>query len=557
MEECLKLKTSNCRNCYKCIRSCPVKSIKFSNNQAHIISKECILCGKCFVVCPQGAKEIRNDIAVVKNLIASSRPVVVSLAPSFVANYEGKTIKAMEKALMKLGFASAEETAAGAAVVAKEYDELVKEKSNDVIISSCCHTVNLLIQKHYPQALPYIAQVDSPMLAHAKIIKERQPNAYVVFIGPCISKKDEIVKYPNIVDAVLTFEELTSWFKMENIEILDDIDSSEKLTARFFPTSGGVLKTMKKESNEYTYLTVDGIGNCKAALQDIIDGNLKNCFIEMSACNGSCINGPAMDVNCRLPVTRYVSINKYAGSDDATCSLSRENLKKNIAYLGINESLPSEDEIKQILKSMGKISKLDELNCGSCGYNTCREKAIAVYQGKASVSMCLPFLKEKAESFSDNIISYTPNGIIVVDEDLKIQLVNEAACKIINLQSPDFCIGEHIVKILNPKPFVEVLYDGGKVKNQHVYLAEYKKYVEITVAHDKNFHILICIMRDITQEEKEKSKKDAISQQTIEVTDKVIDKQMRIVQEIASLLGETAAETKVALTKLKESLKDE
>lgn len=557
MDSSLRLKPANCRNCYKCIRSCPVKSIKFENNQAHIIEKECVLCGKCFVVCPQGAKEIRNDVAMVKKLIDSGKPVIVSLAPSFIANYKGKTIKAMENALLKLGFAGVEETAIGASIVADEYDRIVGNNDQDIVISTCCHSINLLIQKHYTDALPFVAKVTSPMLAHGKVIKENNKDAYVVFIGPCISKKDEIIQYPGIVDAVLTFEELTEWLKEENIEITDDVDSKIKLKSRFFPTTGGILKTMAKDNPNYTYLAVDGIGNCIAALEDIIAGKLKNCFVEMSACNGSCINGPAMDKNYRLPVSRYVDVSKYAGEDKTTHTLSKEQLAKTISYKKSQDALPSEEKILEILHEMGKTNKNQELNCGSCGYNTCREKAIAVYQGKANLSMCLPFLKEKAESFSGNIVSHSPNGIIVVNDDLKIQLINQAACSIVNLHSANVCIGEHIVKIINPKPFIEVLYDNKKIKDERLYLAEYRKYVEMTIAHDKNYHILICIMRDITEEEKQKEKKVEISQQTIEVTDKVIEKQMRIVQEIASLLGETTAETKVALTKLKESLKDE
>ena len=101
MPNCLTFKKSNCKNCYKCIRHCPVKAIRFSGNQAHIIGNECILCGQCFVVCPQNAKEITSELEKVKVLLQTGEPVVVSLAPSFIANYHGVGIHAMREALKK------------------------------------------------------------------------------------------------------------------------------------------------------------------------------------------------------------------------------------------------------------------------------------------------------------------------------------------------------------------------------------------------------------------------------------------------------------------------
>ena len=211
MSNCLTLKKSNCKNCYKCIRHCPVKSIRFSANQAHIINNECILCGHCFVVCPQNAKEITSEIEKVKVLLQLDNPIVVSLAPSFAVNYENVGINGMRNALKQLGFYDVEETAIGATIVKKEYDRILNEEDRDVVISSCCHSINLLIQKYFPQQLPYLADVLSPMQAHALDIKKRIPNAKVVFIGPCVAKKDEAEYYEGIVDAVLTFEELTKW----------------------------------------------------------------------------------------------------------------------------------------------------------------------------------------------------------------------------------------------------------------------------------------------------------------------------------------------------------
>ena len=247
MAKCLTLKKSNCKNCYRCIRNCPVKSIRFSGNQAHIVGDECILCGQCFVVCPQNAKEIVDETEKVKVMLLSGDPVVVSLAPSFIANYAGVGIESVREALKKLGFYDVEETAIGATIVKREYDRMLEEDGKDIIISSCCHSINLLIQKYFPKELEYLADVVSPMMAHCLDIRRRIPNAKTVFIGPCVAKKDEAEHYEGVVDAVLTFEELTNWLKAENIELKKEIVPNEESLARFFPTTGGVLRTMEKK----------------------------------------------------------------------------------------------------------------------------------------------------------------------------------------------------------------------------------------------------------------------------------------------------------------------
>ena len=559
MPNCLTLKKSNCKNCYKCIRHCPVKAIRFSGNQAHIIGNECILCGQCFVVCPQNAKQIVDETEKVRVLLQSGNPVVVSLAPSFVANYDGVGINAMRDALQKLGFYDVEETAIGATIVKKEYERMLKEDERDIIITSCCHSINLLIQKYFPAELEYLADVVSPMQAHCMDIKKRFPNAKTVFIGPCVSKKDEAEHYEGIVDAVLTFEELTQWLKEENIGLKKEIDSEPESRARFFPTTGGILKTMTQDAPGYTYLALDGVENCIDALKDIESGKIHKCFIEMSACVGSCIGGPVMEKYHRTSAVKdYITVSNYAGEKDFdVLQPNSVELSKQFEFIEHRLQQPSETEIFNVLRQMGKFKPSDELNCGSCGYNTCREKAIAICQGKAEISMCLPFLKDKAESFSDTIVKNTPNGLIVLNEELEVQQINEAARKIMNVRSSTDILGDQVIRIMDPTDFMEVRNTGRDIRNKMVYLPEYKRYVEQSVVYDKDSHLLIGIMRDVTDEQTEREKKESISRQTVEVADKVVDKQMRIAQEIASLLGETAAETKIALAKLKESIQDE
>lgn len=558
MNEYIKLKESNCKNCYKCIRNCPVKSIQFSSNQAQIVEDECILCGQCFVVCPQNAKEIRNDVEKAKELIADHKEVIASIAPSFIANYDGVNIRSMRRALQKLGFTAVEETAVGATLVKERYEELIKEGEQDVIISSCCPTVDLLIQKHFPEAAPCLAPVLTPMQAHARFLKNEHPEAKVVFIGPCISKKAEADQMPGLVDCVLTYEELTDWLEQTEISFENIPEKTDESKARLFPTAGGILRTMQRDSEEYRYVSIDGMDNCISAIQDVINGRLSKCFIEMSACAGSCVGGPAMEKEHRSPVRNYLAVDEYAGPIDFEIDFEDEaQLQRDYEEIVVRSEMPTESQIEDILRQIGKTKPEHELNCGCCGYNTCREKAIAVFQGKADLTMCLPFLKEKAESFSDSIIGNTPNGIIVLNEDLEVQQINAAAQAIMNIQDATDVLGEPVIRILDPKNFNDVMDNIRPVQEELVYLAEYAKYVTQTIIFDDDYHILICILRDVTEEESAREKKEHFNQQAVEVTDKVIEKQMRVVQEIASLLGETTAETKVALTKLKESLIDE
>ena len=558
MSSCMISKKSNCKNCYKCIRNCPVKAIRFSGNQAHIIDSECILCGRCYAVCPQDAKVVVSEVEKVRVLIQSGSPVIASIAPSFITKFKSVGIEKMAEALKKLGFTDAEETAIGATVVKNEYERMLREEDREILISSCCHSINLLIQKYFPKALMYLADVLSPMQAHGEAIKKRYPDAKVVFIGPCIAKKDEADICGDFIDAALTFEELEEWLRDENITLEKDIDSYEKSRARFFPVTGGILKTMDCNAPGYEYVAIDGVENCMNALREIEEGRLTKCFIEMSACNGGCVNGPAMGDKNYSPVTDYVAVKNYAGSEDFEVNQPPSfEIRKTFDYIASGVNKPSEDEIIAVLKQMGKFKASDELNCGLCGYNTCSDKAVAVCQGKAEISMCLPFLKDKAESFSDTIVKNTPNGLIALNESLEVQQINEAARKMLNVRYASDILGEPVIRILDPRDFVEVLSTHRDIRNKRVYLAEYKKYTDQTIVYDEAARMLVAILRDVTDEEKEREKKESISRQTVEVADKVVEKQMRIVQEIASLLGETAAETKIALSKLKESIADE
>lgn len=558
MEFALQSKTTNCKNCYKCIRHCPIKSISFASNKATIIQDNCILCGRCYLVCPQEVKVIRNDVELAKSLIKNNEKVYVSLAPSFISYFSYTSMDELVNALTKLGFYKVEETAIGATIVKKAYDEMLEEKDRDVIISSCCHSINLLIQKHYPEARKYLANVLSPMLAHGKDIKSRDTNAKVVFIGPCIAKKDEASLNSDYVDAALTFKELDEWLKNKNITLKEvSYDwKKEESKARLFPITGGILRTMECKNEEYQYLAVDGVENSKRVIEDVLNGKIHKCFIEMSSCEGSCINGPVSNKE-KSVISSYIDINKSAGKlDFKEGKLTYKDITKNYYSIGAKEATPSEEEIEAKLIEMGKKEKEKILNCGSCGYDTCREKAIAIIQGKAALEMCLPYLMEKAESFSDNIVSNSPNGILVLDEELNIQSLNKTMCRIINIEKPSFVIHKNVSSILDPHDFYSALC-GEMVFRRKSYLSEYNKYIENTIVYDEKFHVLLAILKDITEEEVSRQKHEEIVKKSLEITDKVVEKNMRAVQEIASLLGETTAETKVALSSLKDTIKDD
>ncbi len=553
----IRLIQSNCKNCHKCIQRCPVKSIRFSSGKAEIIADECLLCGQCYVACPQNAKEIRSDIEPVKAHFAAKETVYASLAPSFAANYKGATIASMRKALKQLGFSAVEETAIGATIVKTRYEQLIAEGGDEhgVLISSCCPVINDFISLHKPDALPYLADVVTPIEAHCRKIKQEHPEAITVFIGPCIAKKRESDR-SKYIDHALTFDELTRWMNNEGVMLTPIPDTEENSRARLFPTSDGVLRTMFKNPN-WSYVTVDGMDNCRRAIKEIIKGELKNVFVEMSACAGSCVCGPVMERMRDTPIANNAAINAYAGKKDfvveqpdpATLHESHDDLKIRKVHI-------SEETIKKTLLQMGKTSPDQELNCGFCGYDTCRDKAIAICMDKAQIDMCLPYLMEKAQSFSDIIIKYSPTGVIVLNESLEIQQLNDIACEIMNIKDRKDLYGEQLVTILDPRPVLDVVQLNKTVRNQSMYLSEYRRYVEESVIYNKNYHIIIVFLRDVTSQEAARSHRESVSSNTIEVADEVIDNQMRVVQEIASLLGETAAQTKIALTKLKESLQD-
>lgn len=552
MNDALKSKENDCRSCYKCIRACPSKSISFRDGQASILASECVLCGSCFNVCPQHCKVIRDDTSLAKRLLCSKQ-AIASVAPSFLASFPGVGFASLREALLKLGFLDAEETALGATLVKNEYEEILK-KGQDVVISTCCHSVNLLIEKHYPECLKYLAHTLSPMQAHAISLKERHPGCKVVFLGPCISKKDEIDRYPGSVDCVLTFLELDALFKEASIapEVKEE-EKEERSACRLFPSEGGILSTMRQKEG-IDYLSLSGMENCMMALEDLGKGKIHHAFLELSSCPGSCLNGPAHIKKGSGPLNSLIACRHSAGREDFLVAPLSRSLEKEFSDLSLKEKEPSEEEIEAVLRKIGKVTKKDELNCSSCGYSTCREKAIAVLRGKASLEMCLPFLMEKATSFGSDIVEYSPNGILVLNEEGNVQLANPAMAAMLGLSSPNGLLGEPIASFLDPEPFFLSLSGmGTRLKKMAL---RNGKIGEVSIHYDEKYHIILASIRDVTDHERRKARHIKDAEECARVTSLVIDKNMEAVQQIAQLLGESAAATKIALTRLSDTLQD-
>lgn len=555
MIDYLDFKEVRCKNCYKCLKECPVKAIRIENHQARIIKDRCILCGRCTLVCPQNAKIVASDMDKIKNLLKEKK-VIASVAPSFISNFNIKTFSAMNNALKKLGFVMAEETARGARVVSAKYHELIKEGNYKNLISSCCPSTVKLIEMYYPEALKYLAPVDSPIIAHAKLLKKEYPDHCVVFIGPCISKKRECDE-SGLVDAVMSFEELDELFKENNIELIDSDDNDNHYNlGRFYPISRGIIKSFEELDNSYVYIAVDGVERCKEVLQEIDE--LENVFLEINTCRSSCIGGPCSINRKSSSVIGNAKVRNYV-HDHKTIKVKDDdlNMDLNSTYEKINlkDKEFSEDDIQRILNMTGKFKKEDELNCGACGYESCRQKAWAVLNGFADINMCLPYMREKAESLSNEIMKNTPNGILVLDNEYRIVEINDKGKEFLNIDSINLgndSIYQYVSEVDN---ILEHIENKTNAIGQKTHVGD--RYLEYSITYISEQNIFLLVIKDITDKTNYERQLEQITLDTLSVTDEVINKQMRVVQEVASLLGEATAETKIALINLKNTLKDD
>jgi iron only hydrogenase large subunit-like protein len=562
--EYLEFRDASCKDCYKCLRACPVKAISIVEHHARIIDERCILCGTCTHVCPQNAKFVHSEIDEVKNLLRSGKKVIATIAPSFVSSFMVQDFSIMRIALCKLGFSDAEETALGAKAVVQEYKKELENGSYKNFITSACPAVDRLIQMHYPEALPYLAKVASPMVVHARMIKATDPLAKIVFIGPCIAKKRE-AQESGLIDATLTFEDLQKLFIESDIKLneIAHIDMSSKIEsknkAKYFPISQGIIKSFDKLPENYEYVAIDGLKKCMEVLESI--NTLDGIFLELNACDYACVNGPCSLQNPGKAIKANTDIRKYVNRDSAIILNEDKkvspivNMEMDYPRIKSQDRVVTEKDIKMILAKTGKTKKEDELNCGACGYSTCREKAWAVANGYANVEMCLPYMREKAESMAYEIIQNSPNGILVVDSDYKLVELSNKARKLLDILNDDIK-GKDLFEYIDPSDFITAYENGKNIFRKKIFIPKTKMYVEMTITVLKEHNIMFGIMKDITEDVNYDEKLIKVRNDTINTTDEVIKKQMRVAQEIASLLGETTAESKVALLKLKSMLNE-
>ncbi len=566
MADYLEFKDAKCKDCYKCLRECPVKAIEVRNHQARIIESRCILCGHCTLICPQNAKIVHSSLHDVKVILNSGSKVVASVAPSFISSFGLKDFNVFKIALAKVGFFDAEETAYGAELVTQQYKALLESRQYKNFITSACPAVCRLIQAYYPKALQYLAPIDSPMIAHAKMLKKQYPDAKIIFIGPCIAKKREALE-SGIIDGVLTFDDMQELFAEKNI-VLDEIINisleNKRGTAclsKVYPISHGILKSFPELPKGYDYMAVDGPDRCVDALQNI--ESLENVFLEMNICKDGCVNGPcSLSVNIKGGSIKATSdVIKYYKNDIMTLAPHQYeehgiDLNKQYPRIRNNSMPPPEREIRAILAKIGKHTAEDELNCSACGYDTCRDKAWAVYNGYSDVEICLPFMRERAESLSYEIIQNSPNGIILLDSDFYVIDINRKGRELLGINAANIK-GRHAKDFLNLVDFMIAYNEKRQVTVEKMYVPSSDKYIDLSITYLQDQNVLFAIMKDVSEGVNYDLEINKVKMETLKTTDEVIKKQMRVAQEIASLLGETTAETKVALLKLKKTLSEE
>ncbi|MPL84282.1 Electron transport complex subunit RsxB [bioreactor metagenome] len=545
----------NCKDCHRCLRSCPVKAIGISQGRARVLDDKCILCGKCVAECPRHAKRLTTHLPAIKEAIASERKVVMSLATSFVGIFDDYTPSQLMSSIKALGFAAVEESAIGAQILALLYRSLLKDCQKTIISSSCPVIVNM-VKKYYPELVDNLAPIVSPMMANGLLLKQKYgEDAFVVFAGSCMAKFAEQTEKcdKHAVDAVITFSQLRQWLKYAKIspEIVPYVPKPLG-NARYFPVAGGVLKSfMNHDTLDTEIIAVDGIEKCMEVFESLVKKEITPRFIEAFSCVGGCIGGPASGSSQSIPVRRLKVIefaNQFKGQATLEIPQSLDFTCKHLPTPVINPE-PSEMDIKKILQQIGKFTKVDEKNCGACGYNTCREKASAVFQGVAEIDMCIPYMRSKAESFANIIVENSIMGIIVLDNKMVIQDINPAFKRMF-VNAKTMLKGDSLTEVLDCSDFVTAANQGQKVVSKRVEYHEYNLVTEQMIMPVTDHGLVIVVISDVTEQEKRAKDWEQMKEETVEKATDIINKQMHVAQEIAGLLGETTAETKSALLEL-------
>lgn len=434
---------NDCQDCYKCIRECTLKAIKMVDHSASIIQDNCIYCGHCTTLCPVGAKKVKDDITKVKLLLNQGKEVYVSLAPSYYAEFPEYSPGEFISMLKSLGFTAVSETALGAETVSAYVNQYLKAADDGVFISSCCPSVVELIHKYYNHQKGKILPVDTPMLTHGKILRQHYgKDISIVFIGPCVAKKKEADMNPGIIDAVITFKRLREWMEdagiiKENIQSTteDDFQPRTANKGKLYPLEGGMIDSVLENSKieNLNHLSLSGVERIIPVLNqlDKLEGKHK-VFLELMACEGGCIEGPG-NSNDDSVIVKTLNINSLKKNEGAGLfSLDAiPDLVNNFNYFEpVTKKTFSELEINDTLHSIGKVSSKYELNCGGCGYESCRDFAKAVLSQKAERTMCVSYMRRIAQDKANALLQRMPYGVVIVDRELKVVESNQLFAKL-------------------------------------------------------------------------------------------------------------------------------
>lgn len=547
---------ADCQDCYKCVRHCPVKAIHIKDGKASVIPEDCILCGKCVQVCPSGAKKIRNDIERVKQLLRIKERVILSLAPSYLNEFEGVSKSQMIAALKKLGFWGVSETALGAQEVSAHIAKQLSEAKGGVFLSSACPTAVELVRKHYPKFHQDVTQLKSPMQAHASMLKRIYGNDItVVFTGPCISKKSESDEHPDLIAAAITFYGLAKWFKSEGIDPMNIVPAEDDRfipelarEGSMYPVEGGMIAGIKAECtvNDPAFMSFSGVGDINMALNGLENFNpSKPVFIELLACKGGCINGPARLNDNSTIQKRFNILEDSTFKAEEFPRVPNENISEIYAKVENKKPEFTQNDITRALHQIGKYSHEDELNCSGCGYHTCRDFALALLEGKAEPEMCVTRMRKLAHKKANALLKAIPSGVVIVKDDLRIVECNKNFSRLLGkaeemiFDAKPGMEGARLDKILPfYHNFQSVLESGEDILEKDFRLN--KQILHGSIFTIEKHRIVGGVFQDITTPAMQK-------EQIIDKTREVIQKNLETVQNIAYLLGENASETQVVL----------
>jgi PAS domain S-box-containing protein len=562
-----------CHDCYRCVRNCNVKAIRIKEGQAEIVPELCIVCGTCVRICPQKAKEVQSARKAVGEAIAAGKKVVASIAPSAPACFDIRSFSQMEGALKALGFFAAEETAVGAEIVALAHREYIEQSPQKrPLITSACPVVVSLVEQYYPDLIDHLAPLVSPMIAHGRLLAQKYgPDAFIVFIGPCIAKKQESLEEPlaGAIHAVMTFEGLQAWLNEAGVsfpapappEAAAAAGDGAPEKARLFPLEGGLVGTarMKTDILGEELVVASGLDACQETLTDIRTGALAGGLVELMACKGGCINGPRQGDNAGgIPLARQ-KILRFHTARQPDLRIPRETWPELGRTLQDRQvPLPdfSEAQIREVLQRVNKYTPDDELNCGACGYSSCRDNAVATLRGMAEMTMCIPYMRRRSESLRQVVMDVVPDPILILSDDLTIQDISPATERLFNCTLKEV-EGKPLATLI---PFLE---DFIRVRDTGVPVIGKARRLrpdliaEQTIVRVEKQKLLLAILRDITQREKERENFNALREETLQRTREVVSKQMRVAHEIAQLLGETTAESKMIVSRLAKLLEGE